>query len=473
MCRAGCPGVMSPARATRTAVQNAPSPRAGGGGRATTVRLPLLLSAALTLLVPAFAGGVHAQDGLADLIELSGRLSTEARLYPGSAVHDGQRSHASGFAAEATAYIEDDDGTSFTFTPFYRYDAEDPDRTHADVRDAYVLMYGDLGDDEWELRLGVDRVFWGVVESRPLVDIVNQTDLVEHPDEKTKLGQPMAHVTWSGEWGALELFGLTGHRARTFPGRHGRLRPSLVIDHDRTSYESSAEEWHVDLAGRFSGSFGPLDIGLSVFDGTSRDPTMLPRPVCAYPLNPACHEFVLAPYYEKIRQYGLDAQITTGQWLLKLEAIHRAGAQNRRPDPKLSVLEQFQAFRYEEEDYAAFITGVEYTINQVWESDADLSLIAEWAHDERGERATNAFESDVLLAARLGLNDEEGTEFTLSTLESLEYTSRAISAEFKRRLSDSWSLHVESLAYAEIEEEDVMYDVRRDSFIAVSLAYGF
>ncbi len=467
---------MSLARAMRPAVRNARSPRAGGGGRAPAVRLLLLLSAVLTLLVPALAGGAHAQDGIADLIELSGRLSTEARLYPGSAVHPGQRSHASGFAAEATAYIEDDDGTSFTFTPFYRYDAGDPDRTHADVRDAYVLMYGDLGDDEWELRLGVDRVFWGVVESRPLVDIVNQTDLVEHPNEKTKLGQPMVHVTWSGDWGALELFGLTGHRARTFPGRHGRLRPALVIDHDRTSYESSAEEWHVDLAGRFSGSFGPLDVGLSAFDGTSREPAMLPTPVgpptlVGTPIVPP--PLVLVPYYEKIRQYGLDAQITTGQWLLKLEAIHRAGAQNRRPDPKLSGLELIQAFRYEEEDYAAFITGVEYTINQVWESDADLSLIAEWAHDERGERATNAFESDVLLAARLGLNDEYDTQFTVSSLESLEYSSRAISAEFKHRLSDSWSLHVEGLAYAEIDEKDVMYDVRRDSFVEVNLDYSF
>jgi len=455
----------------RPAAEDAASPGAGGGGRARALRLPLLLPAALALVAPALAGGAHAQDGLADLIELSGRLSTEARLYPGSAVHAGQRAHASGFAAQATAYVEDEDGTSFTFTPFYRYDAGDPDRTHADVRDAYVLMYGDLGDDEWELRLGIDRVFWGVVESRPLVDIVNQTDLVEHPDEKTKLGQPMAHLTWSGEWGALELFGLSWHRPRTFPGRHGRLRPALAIDRERTSYESSAEEWHVDLAGRFSGSFGPLDIGLSVFDGTSREPTLLPGPVCTDFTNPACT--VLAPHYEKIRQYGVDAQITTGQWLLKLEAIHRAGAQNRRPDPKLSELELFQAFRYEEEDYAAFIAGVEYTINQVWESDADLSLIAEWAHDERGERATNAFESDILLAARLGLNDEEDTGFTLSTLESLEYSSRAVSAEFKRRLSDNWSLHAEALVYAEIEEEDVMHDVRRDSFVAASLAYSF
>ena len=136
------------------------------------------------------------------------------------------------------------------------------------------------------------RVFWGVVESRSLVDIVNQTDLVEQPDEKTKMGQPMVHLTWSGDWGALELFGLTWHRPRTLPGRHGRLRAGLVVDHDLTTYESTSQEWHLDFAGRYGGSFGPLDVGLSVFDGTSREPTLLPSLVGS--------ELVLAPHYEQI-----------------------------------------------------------------------------------------------------------------------------------------------------------------------------
>ena len=282
---------------------------------------------------------------------------------------------------------------------------------------------------------------------------------MEHPNEKTKLGQPMVHLTWSGDWGALELFGLTGHRERTFPGRHGRLRPDPVMDPKRTSYESAAEEWHLDLAGRYSGSFGPVDVGLSVFDGTSREPTLLPTPT----LDGS--EIVLAPHYEQIRQFGLDTQLTTGPWLLKLEAIHRAGAQNTRFDPISG--------KYEEEDYAAFIAGGEYTINSLWESDADLSLIAEWARDERGRWATNAFENDMLLAARLGLNDEPSTEFSVSALNSLDNGSRVLSAEFKRRLSDSLSLHVEASAYVGIDEEDVVYAVRRDSYIGVNLDYGF
>ena len=158
------------------------SPRSGGDEGVRIVRFLVFRSAPLWILLAVLATGAHADTGLADRIEVSGRLSTETRLYPESAAHPHQRSHASGLAAEATAYIEDDEGRSITLTPFFRYDAGDPDRTHADFREAYLLLYADVGEDEWELRPGVDRVFRGVVESRSLVDIVNQTDLVEHPN---------------------------------------------------------------------------------------------------------------------------------------------------------------------------------------------------------------------------------------------------------------------------------------------------
>ena len=99
-------------------------------------RLPVILPAALWILFPLLATGAHADTGIGDRIEFSGRLSTETRLYPASAAHPGQRSHASGFAAEVTAYMEDDEGRSITIAPFYRYDAGDPDRTHGDLREA-------------------------------------------------------------------------------------------------------------------------------------------------------------------------------------------------------------------------------------------------------------------------------------------------------------------------------------------------
>ena len=83
----------------------------------------VLLPVLLWLLVPVLATGAHADNGIADLIEVSGRLSPETRLYSETAAHPGQRTHASGFAAEATVYMEDNEGRSITITPFCRYDA--------------------------------------------------------------------------------------------------------------------------------------------------------------------------------------------------------------------------------------------------------------------------------------------------------------------------------------------------------------
>ena len=450
----------------------------GGGGRrkerpdrrgrnglrrmAAGILLSVLGAAALTPLFVTFAAFSAAAQAADIEVELSGRFSIESRLYPDSAQHPGQRSHASGFTAKPELYAEDEEGRSLTVSPFFRYDSADPRRTHADIREAFLLLYGELGEGEWELRLGADRVAWGVAEVRNIVDIVNQTDLVEHPDEKTKLGQPMAHGTWSADWGALELFLLPWHRERTYPGRAGRLRSGLVVDNDGATYDSAAEERHMDWAVRYSGSFGPVDLGLSWFDGQSREPVLRPVPLEPLPPQPTA----LAPHYEKIRQFGLDAQLTTGPWLFKLEAIRRLGASNRPARENL--------FQGEEDDYGAWIAGGEHTLYSVFDTEAELTLLAEWHWDGRGpERATNAFENDLFLGVRLALNDVEGTEFTLSVAEDLDHAGRVFGFEAKTRLDDNWSFEVEGTAFQGVEwPGDALYEVRRDSFIGLNLVYN-
>ncbi len=424
-------------------------------------RRGVLRSAAAALALSLFGAAAQAAD---IEVELSGRFSIESRLYPDSAQHPGQRSHASGFTAKPELYAEDEEGRSITISPFFRYDSADPRRTRADLREAFLLLYGEAGDGEWELRLGVDRVAWGVAEVRNIVDIVNQTDLVEHPDEKTKLGQPMAHGTWSADWGVLELFLLPWHRERTYPGRAGRLRSGLVVDHDGATYDSAAEERHMDWAVRYSGSFGLVDLGLSWFDGQSREPVLRPEPFA--PLQGKLPT-ALAPHYEKIRQFGLDAQLTTGPWLFKLEAIRRLGASNR---PRLEGLK----LRYEEDDYGAWILGGEHTSYSVFDTEAELTLLAEWHWDGRGpERATNAFENDLFLAARLALNDVEGTEFTLSVAEDLDHAGRVFGIEAKTRLNDNWSFELEGTAFHGVDwPGDALYGVRRDTYIGLNLVYN-
>ena len=395
--------------------------------------------------------------------EFSGRLAVEGRWFPNEAAHPGQRDGSVGFTAKPTLYLEHEDGGSFTLTPYYRYDSADPQRTNADLREAYLLLFGELGEGEWEARLGVDQVFWGVTEFHHLVNIVNQIDLVDHPNEESRMGQLMAHLTWTADWGTLEFFAMPLHRERTLPGRHGRLRPDIPFDGRRVSYESGAQEWHVDLAGRYSRSVGPLDLGLSVFDGTSREPSFIPA-LQAVPGLPFPVPRTLVPHYAQIRQYGVDAQLTIESWLIKLEAIRREGAVNRPPPHALSG---------KEEDYAAFVAGVEYTFGGVFDSDADISLLGEWSYDERGRRSPNRYQNDVFFAGRLALNDVENTELIASVIADMDYDTYLLGFEASRDLSDQWTATVEGAVMLDIDEEDVIYPTRRDGYLVLNLTFNF
>ena len=431
----------------------------------TRISRRLRIAAAAIAAVCAVSTAAADDGGLE--YEISGKIALEGRWFPDEAAHPGQRGATIGHTAQATLHVAHEDGASFTLTPFWRHDSADAERSHADLREAYLLLFGELGDGEWEARLGVDRVFWGVTEFHHLVNIVNQADLVEHPNEEITLGQLMAHLTWTADWGTLEVFVLPLHRARTYPGRGGRLRGALPVDGRRVTYESGAGEWHVDLAARYSRSLGPLDLGLSVFDGTSREPSFRPsfRLVAdgAGGVLPVPHRLV--PHYAQIRQLGLDAQLTVESWLLKLEAIHRQGAPSL-PDPPRDPLGG-------ERDYWAMVAGFEYTFGGIFDSEADFSLLAEWSYDERERRSTDQFQNEIFLGARLGLNDVEGTEFVASLIADADYETYTLGFEAKHNISDAWGAKIEGVVLLAVDPDDPIHDTRRDGYLGASLTYSF
>ncbi|WP_299395005.1 hypothetical protein [Pelagibius sp.] len=330
-----------------------------------------------------------------------------------------------------------------TFIPFLRIDADDDNRTHADIRE--LSWYH--AEDDWDTVVGISKVFWGVVESRHLVDIVNQTDLVESPDQEDKLGQPMLNLNLLRDWGTLSFFVLPGFRERTFPDNDARLRGPLPIDDDDASYESGLEEWNVDFALRYSQTFGGWDIGLAHFYGTSREPRLIPRADGDGNLS-------LQQRYDLIHQTSLDAQYTTGPWLLKLEALTRDGHDGDR--------------------FFAAVGGFEYTLFGIFESPADLGLLAEYLHDGRDdETPATPFEDDLFLGARLALNDVEDTELLAGVILDADQEERIFSVEFERRLSDNLNLEIEGQLFDNIDENGLLSGFEKDSFLEVRLSWFF
>ena len=401
-------------------------------------------------LLLCFAAPAAAEDD-AVFQEIFGRFTLEGRYFPQHGLHDGQREQSLSFVVEPEAYFENETGQGLLIKPFFRYDSADTRRTHWDMREAYGLFFGEFEDSEWEIRAGIDKVFWGVAESRHLVDIVNQTDLIEDPDREEKLGQPMLHATWLNDYGAFEASALPYFRKRTFQGRAGRLRGAISIDDEQTSYESAAKQHHFDVAARYSHTIDTLDFGLSFFDGTNRDPTL------SLGLDSG-GGVVLLPLYEQIRQYGVDAQITTDAWLIKFESTWREGERDA------AALE---------EDYLSLVGGFEYTWYGIYESDIDLGLLMEFLYDGRDERATVATEEDLFVAARLAFNDEASTDVLLGILQDLDTSTRNLFIEANRRIDDNLSLGLEGTAFLNIDANDSQFALRKDSFLQLDLTYHF
>lgn len=375
--------------------------------------------------------------------EISGKVSAELRGYADEGQFTGQDYRSSAAVAfEPELFWEwNDGGDSLTLTPYYRLDQRDDERSHGDIRE---LSWIHVGED-WELRTGVRKVFWGVTEFSHLVDVINQTDAVEDSDGEDKLGQPMVNLSLVRDWGIVDLFVLPGFRERTFAGQDGRLRSGLIVDTDAAVYESGAAENHVDTAVRWSQSFDLFDVGLYWFRGTNRDPRFEP--------GSNNGQSVLIPVYEQIDQIGFDGQATIDSWLWKLELLWRDS---------------------DAEQYGAMQGGVEYTFYGIQESVTDLGLLVEYGWDERGEDATAAFQNDIFIGSRITLNDVASTEFLAGFGYDLDYQSESLFVEASRRFGDNWKLSLDGRLFNAGEPEDLLVNfIEQDDLIQLTAEYYF
>jgi len=328
------------------------------------------------------------------------------------------------------------------FTPFLRLDSLDDERTHGDIRELAWLVAG----ESWELRVGVRKVYWGVTESQHLVDILNQTDLIENIDTEDKLGQPMVNVALIRDWGTLDLYYLPYFRERTFPGRRGRLRGPLVVDTDHPIYAAANREYHPDFAIRYSHAIGPFDLGVAHFTGTSREPVIVAE-------RDTAGRITLRPRYDTIDQTSLDLQAVVGDWLWKVEAIRRSG--------------QGRAF-------VAATTGFEYTFVGIADTAVDLGLVGEWLFDDRGEEAPSLFEDDLFAGLRLTLNDAQSTDLLAGVISDLSGDGHLASVEASRRIGDRYRLSIEARLFINPRPDaPLAYPLRRDSYLQVELARFF
>lgn len=390
----------------------------------------LLIVGALT------APAVQAQE-----FDFSGAIGAEVVQFSesGLAAQQGEKTQASLSIDAEVRWISADRNTRAQLAGFGRWDGHDGNRTHLDLREAYVAHNA----GRFEVLGGVNTLFWGVTESRHLVDVINQRDYLEFSDREARLGQPMVKLSWQFDRSVLSGIVMTGFRPLAFPGPEGRFGFGLPVDEGAATYEASDGKDAIDMALRFAGSFGAADLGLSAFHGTSREPT----------LSPNTGGTALVPHYARISQVGIDAQLTLDAVLLKFEGLRRSG---------------------QGDTFNAAVLGAEYTFYQLFDGASDLGVIGEYLYDGRDSSApVTPFDDDVFVGVRWAANDTQDTSFLLGATVDVNDQSTYIRAEFDRRLGEKYVLEIAAQTVTNTSSGNPLHALREDGFVSIGVSFNF
>ena len=372
-------------------------------------------------------------------LTLSGSVTGEFRYFtqaPALPTQTSRRLYPSISLTPRLNYDWNDGKNSLVVAPFVRLDNNDIDRSHADLREAYWLHRG----DSWSLSTGINKVYWGVAESNQLVDIINQDDALENIYSDDKLGQPMVNLSVFHDLGTFDIFVMPVFREMQFLSPDARLTfPVPITD---AGYASSRGKNNIDFALRWSQSFGDWDVALSHFNGTSREPRLVPGSAG------------LTPFYDQINQSALELQYTSGNWLWKLETISRSG---------------------QGPQFWAAVGGFEWTLPSIFGTGADLGLLMEYNYDGREtlQAPISIYDNDLFLGARFALNDFGDTSILAGALLDQKTDTQAFSIEAQRRMGENWVLGLEAKFFVNATPPDPVAIVGKDDFLSLTLKRSF
>ena len=298
------------------------------------------------------------------------------------------------YQAKAYHYLENDDLLQFNLKA--QASSRSDDRDFVDFSE----LYWSRMRDQWELKAGVDTVFWGKAETVNVVDVINQKNSLGI-ENKAKLGRAMLRYSYFLEDGVLDMLYLPDHQAREFSS--GREALSVTSN----GYEDRDKD---SIALRLQQTWSDLDLALGYFNGIGNTPRLL--------VSGASYQ----AYYDNVEQWLFDAQLTTEDTLYKLEYL------------------------YDTNNTYQSVAGVEYLMGELW----SVNLLLEHMHSDR---AANAYQNDTMLGLRLDLNDEKGSEALLSWVYDHDHQSNIMSLRGSQRLDNHNKLTLE-FKYFDIGQSD-------------------
>lgn len=300
--------------------------------------------------------------------------------------------------------------------------------------------------DGFDITLGKAKQYWGIMETRNLVDVINTTDYLQGYNSSEKLAQNMLKIGIPSTSSQIDLYLLEGGEPRQFYEEPTRFEPLQVVDDPRYSEHTSNSD--IDLAARYWYYDDNLEVAFTLFKGTTRTPLIIEEGGKNF------------PYYYEIFQQGLELLFVDDRTLYKLEAVSIKGDGN-------------------DDDFVGASVGVEYAISRFYKK-SDLTLVGEYHVDDKDpQSAMVSFDDYVMLGGLMSFNDvylstfSAGVTFLRDDLDHYFYTLEGdIGLHEKVRLKVSGTFAGGETIPAYIENEDNP-PAKPLEFISLSLEYAF
>ena len=379
---------------------------------------------------------LHASHTNALDFKAYGFIQPESSIYiNGDGRHEQDNYNTSLFGKGTfVSYLQNGDA-KFTISAIGRFDQSDDQLRYLDFQKFKYEYYF----DDVTLKVGNEIVFWGVNETFNIVDIINQSNLAENISGTKKLGQPMASISYSQDYGTFDIYLMPYFRERPFSGKEGRPRLLFEVDKNSITYESSAKKRKIDFALRYSTVIDDLDIGLSHFYGNNRTPVLSPNPLT----------LKFDSHYPVLSQTGVDIQATKGPWLYKLETVSAKEGSER---------------------HLGAAGGIEYTYYGIRNTQSDLGVIVEYAFDDRND---NPFNNEGIIGLRWSMNDVKSSSLLAGYLFDMRGNSNRFQAEFEQRINDNLKLFLDLSLNGSIDGTDFTHQFKEDSQITIKVAKYF
>ena len=377
--------------------------------------------------------------------EINNEAGFDIREFHKEEAYSSQKNTYSSFI-KSEIFLEISNNINFISEPYYRYDNHDKERSLFDFKENYLVVFG----DSYEIKTGIGEVFWGITESKNLVDIINVYDSTDG-DQKAKLGQSLISYSYFTEKiGVFDVYYLPFFSKSSQIGKRGRLRLSKPIENYNTIYEGGAGEKVPSWAMKWAKNVGNSDFSVQAFRGNSRESSTIPL------LENGVLKYFSG--YERISQLGTYIQTIMGPYIFKMETIRRNGQKNANND---------------RENYYSYTIGMEYLINRLFEKIWDITFFIEYNNDDRNNDSTDILQNDIFLASTLLMNNVNGTELTTGITLDLDGGGDTANLELSTRITDNYRFTGIYQIYWSTNNKDILYNFRRDNYLGLKLVRYF